>query len=190
VKVPSCLCPLAESRPGSWGLQEAGKQVGAYQLQSFKKKKKKIKCLKQDSLLCQNSYRSSCHFNFYIKRYDATYTRVGAQFLKVVTTPKPWMLSVIIQWGEEHHMPVSGADCPSRVVLKPVGRVFHTLSVLWEISAFQFHWWKENIWLIEELSWSLTLNLWAFRNLKPNFIIAYWFKIFIFHVRNTFFLII
>lgn len=35
--MPSYLCPLAESHPGSWGPREAGKQVGEYQLQSLKK---------------------------------------------------------------------------------------------------------------------------------------------------------
>lgn len=36
---PSCSCPWAESRPGPWGLQEAGKQVGVCRLQSFKERK-------------------------------------------------------------------------------------------------------------------------------------------------------
>lgn len=36
--MPSYLCPLAESHPGPWGLQEADKQVEGCQLQRGKEK--------------------------------------------------------------------------------------------------------------------------------------------------------
>lgn len=36
--MPSYSCPLAESHPGPWGLQEAGKQVEGCRLQRGKEK--------------------------------------------------------------------------------------------------------------------------------------------------------
>lgn len=36
--MPSYSCPLAESRPGPWGLQEAGRQAEGCQLQRGKEK--------------------------------------------------------------------------------------------------------------------------------------------------------
>lgn len=37
--MPSYSCPLAESHPGPWGLQEAGRQAEGCQLQRGKEKK-------------------------------------------------------------------------------------------------------------------------------------------------------
>lgn len=59
-KVPSYSCPLAESHPGPWGLQEAGKQVGGCPLQSLKKKNDMLRNINRCVCIPVHVYADAC----------------------------------------------------------------------------------------------------------------------------------
>ena len=103
--MPSCLCPWAGSHPGSWGPQEAGKQVGVYQLQSLKKKKKKDVFIHSKHTLktcilfrAEILQQLSCHFNLPIRRLDASDAGFGGPFVGITTMSSSYTNALKIPW--------------------------------------------------------------------------------------------